>query len=50
MKRRTFFGLGLTGIGAMAMADTSWALKYFPNPSDKEWAVLYATSLLSKTA
>jgi hypothetical protein len=43
MKRRTFFELGLTGIGAMAMADTAWALKYYPNPSDKKWAVLYAT-------
>jgi hypothetical protein len=43
MKRRTFFELGLTGIGAMAMADTAWALKYYPNPSDKKWAVLYST-------
>lgn len=43
MRRRTFFGLGLTGISAMAMADTAWALKYYPNHSDKKWAVLYAT-------
>ncbi len=43
MRRRTFFGLGLAGIGAMGLPDTSWALKYYPNRSDKKWAVLYAT-------
>jgi hypothetical protein len=43
MRRRTFFGLGLTGISAMALADMAWALKYYPNHSDKKWAVLYAT-------
>jgi len=43
MNRRTFFGLGLTGIGALAMSDKAWALKYYPKASDKKWAVLYAT-------
>lgn len=43
MQRRTFFKLGLTGVGAMAMADKTWALKYYPNLSDKKWAVLYGT-------
>ena len=43
MKRRRFFALGLTGIGAGAMSDEAWALKYFPKASDKKWAVLYAT-------
>jgi hypothetical protein len=43
MNRRTFFGLGFAGIGAMAMPDSAWALKYYPNPSDKKWAVLYGT-------
>ena len=43
MNRRTFFGLGLTGIGTLTVAKDAWALKYFPKPSDKKWAVLYAT-------
>jgi hypothetical protein len=43
MKRRTFFELGVAGIGATAIPQTAWALKYYPNPSDKKWAVLYAT-------
>jgi hypothetical protein len=43
MKRRTFFELGLTGIGAVAMPREAWALKYFPKASDRKWAVLYAT-------
>lgn len=43
MNRRTFVGLGLTGIGAFTMSEDAWALKYFPKPSDKKWAVLYGT-------
>ena len=43
MERRTFFQLGLTSVGAMAIADKAWALKYYPNVSDKKWAVLYST-------
>ncbi|MBN2030042.1 hypothetical protein JW824_07315 [bacterium] len=43
MERRTFFQLGLTGIGAVAVANKAWALKYYPNPSDKKWAILYGT-------
>jgi menaquinone-dependent protoporphyrinogen oxidase len=43
VKRRTLLELGLTGIGAVAMSDKAWALKYYPNASDKKWAVLYAT-------
>jgi menaquinone-dependent protoporphyrinogen IX oxidase len=43
MERRTFFKLGLVGISSMALADKAWALKYYPNPSDKKWAVLYGT-------
>jgi len=43
MDRRTFFGLGITEIGALALPGNAWALKYFPRPSDKKWAVLYAT-------
>jgi hypothetical protein len=43
MKRRTFLGLSLTGIGAMAVAEKGMALEYYPNASDKKWAVLYGT-------
>lgn len=43
MERRTFFQLGLTGVGAMAVVNEAWAMKYYPNPSDKKWAVLYGT-------
>ena len=43
MERRTFFKLGLVGISSMALVDRAWALKYYPNPSDKKWAVLYST-------
>ncbi len=43
MQRRDFFKLGLTGIGAVALADKVWALEYYPMPSDKKWAVVYGT-------
>ncbi len=43
MKRRTFLGLSLTGIGAMAAAQNGMALEYYPNASDKKLAVLYGT-------
>jgi menaquinone-dependent protoporphyrinogen IX oxidase len=43
MKRRQFFKMGMTGIGSMALAGKAWALKYYPMPSDKKWAVLYGT-------
>jgi len=37
------FKVGLTGMGAMLFADRVGALKYYPRPSDKKWAVLYST-------
>lgn len=43
MNRRHFFKLGFAGIGTMAFSPNLWALKYYPLPSDKKWAVLYAT-------
>ena len=43
MERRDFLKLGLAGVGTMAMADSAWALKYYPRPSDKKSAVLYGT-------
>ncbi len=43
MDRRSFFGLGLAGIGVLTLPDRAWALRYFPKASDRKWAVLYAT-------
>lgn len=43
MIRRNFFKLGLMGAGAAALAEKAWALKYFPKPSGKKWAVVYGT-------
>ncbi|MBN2319684.1 MAG: hypothetical protein JXR49_11430 [Acidobacteria bacterium] len=44
MERRDFFRLGLaTGIGTIALAHDTWALEYYPRPSDKKCAVLYGT-------
>jgi hypothetical protein len=43
MKRRTFLGLGATGIAALAVGEKAMALEYYPNASEKKWAVLYGT-------
>lgn len=43
MKRRNFFGLGIAGIGSMLLAKNASALKYYPKPSDKKWAIVYGT-------
>lgn len=43
MERRNFFGLGIAGIGSMLLAKNASALKYYPNPSDKKWAIVYGT-------
>jgi len=44
MERRDFFKLGLAaGVGTMALAGDSWALEYYPIPSDKKCAVIYGT-------
>ena len=43
MERRRFLQMGLVGISTMTLADKAWALKFYPTPSDKKWAVLYST-------
>jgi len=44
MERRDFFKFGLmAGIGTMTLADSARALDYYPMPSDKKFAVLFAT-------
>ncbi len=43
MKRRSFFKLGVAGVGTVALEENAWALKYFPMPSEKKCAVLYST-------
>ena len=43
MKKRTFIKTGLLGISALLLQKKAYSLEYYPNPSDKKWAVLYAT-------
>ncbi|MDM7997268.1 MAG: flavodoxin domain-containing protein [Acidobacteriota bacterium] len=44
MERRDFFKLGLAaGVGTMTLANRAMALDYYPLPSDKKCAVLFAT-------
>ena len=44
MERRDFFKYGLAaGVGTMALANKALALDYYPTPSDKKCAVLFAT-------
>ena len=43
MERRDFFTAGIGGIGSLMLSGKLWALKYYPMPSDKQWAVLYST-------
>ncbi len=43
MERRDFIKAGVLGLGAMAIADRSMALEYYPKKSDKKWAVIYST-------
>jgi menaquinone-dependent protoporphyrinogen IX oxidase len=43
MERRQFFKFGIAGMGTVALANNLWALKYYPMPSEKRWAVVYGT-------
>ena len=43
MKKRDFLKTGILSIVAASLPKKSWALEYYPNPSDKKWAVLYGT-------
>ncbi|MGD9162202.1 MAG: flavodoxin domain-containing protein [Desulfobacteraceae bacterium] len=43
MERRDFIKAGVMGLGALAIADKSMALEYYPKKSDKKWAVIYST-------
>jgi menaquinone-dependent protoporphyrinogen IX oxidase len=42
MQRRTFLGVGLAGLGTLAMTKTG-AAQFIPNPSKEKWAILYGT-------
>lgn len=42
LQRRRFVQLGLAGM-ALAFTRSAWALKYYPQPADKKWAILYGT-------
>jgi len=43
MERRSFFQAALVGLSTVAVADNAFALEYYPQPSEKKWAVLYGT-------
>jgi menaquinone-dependent protoporphyrinogen IX oxidase len=44
MERRDFFKFGIAaGVGTIALANNASALDYYPTPSDKKCAVLFAT-------
>jgi hypothetical protein len=43
MQRRQFFKFGIVGMGTVALTKNVWALKYYPMPSEKKWAVMYGT-------
>jgi hypothetical protein len=43
MERRDFFKAALAGLSTIALADNAYALRYYPQESDKKWAVLYGT-------
>ncbi|MFC1542244.1 flavodoxin domain-containing protein [Candidatus Latescibacterota bacterium] len=43
MKRRIFCKAGIAGAGIMPFAENTWALKYYPKPSENNCAVLYGT-------
>jgi menaquinone-dependent protoporphyrinogen IX oxidase len=43
MKKRDFFKIGILGAIGLAVPKRVRALEYYPNQSDKKWAVLYGT-------
>ncbi len=43
MKKRDFLKAGLVGIGALMIPRKAQSLEFYPMPSDKRWAVLFAT-------
>ena len=43
MEKRTFIKTAFLGITALLFPGKAGALEYYPNPSDKKWAVLYGT-------
>ena len=43
MKKRDFFKIGVLGTVALFIPKKLAALEYYPNTSNKKWAVLYAT-------
>jgi menaquinone-dependent protoporphyrinogen IX oxidase len=43
MNRKEFFKLGLVGVGSIAFLSKAKGLEYYPNASDKKWAIIYST-------
>ena len=43
MKKRDFLKVGIFGTGILLFPKKLWALEYYPNESDKKWAIIYGT-------
>jgi len=43
MRRRDFFKTSLLAGGSLILAEKTYALKFFPNPSKHKWAVLFGS-------
>jgi len=43
MKKRDFLKIGIISVGALVIPKKLHALEYYPNKSDKKWAILYST-------
>ena len=43
MNKRNFIKAGLLTVGTLFLTKKAFPLEYYPNPSGKKWAILYAT-------
>ncbi len=43
MERRAFLQAAAMGLGALAIPKRAFALRYYPRPSEKKWAIVYGT-------
>lgn len=43
MKKRNFLKIGIVGTVALFIPEKLWGLTYYPNKSDKKWAIIYGT-------
>jgi len=43
MKKRIFLKIGMISTVALFIPKKLWGLTYYPNKSDKKWAIIYGT-------